>query len=56
MGVVSVPTRTGGRWAGRAPSIGVVPGVGAAEAGLVAGGQVFQALLVAAGVGPGSQA
>lgn len=51
-----MPSRPGGRWAGRAPSIELVLDVGAAEAGLVAGGQVFQALLVASGVGPGSQA
>lgn len=51
-----MPTRTGRCWAGRAPSIDLVPSVGAVEAGLVAGGPVFQALMVAAGVGPGSQA
>ena len=54
--VMSVSTRTGGYWAGRVPSIGLLPCVGAVEAGLVAGGSVFQALMVAAGVGPGSQA
>lgn len=56
MEVMSVSTRTGGCWAGRAPSTDPLPGLGAVEAGLVAGGPLFQALMVAAGIGPGSQA
>ena len=52
---VSMPIVSGGCWAAPECSRQPVLGVGAVEAGLLAGGPVSQALMVASGVGPGSR-